>query len=293
MELPFTLPPIHSTSEVPVWKNNHFRMGNDITMVLQYHTNENGWNDALTLFHEETAGDQHVIDRASRYHAGMQLKKNINNKFPTILEIGCSSGFMLQYMQQIFPQALVMGADIVTTPLLTLSQRMPRTPLFQFDLLRCPLPDQCLDAVVMLNVLEHIEDDEAALKQVFRILKPGGVLVLEVPAGPHLYDIYDKHLMHYRRYTLAELRAKVKKQLFSIKYESHLGVLMYPGFWWVKKRNQRFLTAPEVTQRQIIEKNIQQTKSNLLLHGLMQLELFLGRIVSYPAGIRAVMTCVR
>ena len=57
----------------------------------------------------------------------------------------------------------------------------------------------------MLNVLEHIEDDNEALMQAKRILKPGGILVLEIPAGPHLYDIYDKFLRHFRRYNLSGL----------------------------------------------------------------------------------------
>ena len=43
-----------------------------------------------------------------------------------------------------------------------------------------------LGAVVLLNVLEHIQDHEGALRQLYRILKPGGVVIIEVPAGPHL-----------------------------------------------------------------------------------------------------------
>ena len=52
-------------------------------------------------------------------------------------------------------------------------------------------------------MLEHVEDDQAAIRQVYRILQPGGVAVIEVPAGPDLYDIYDRQLMHHRRYRCA------------------------------------------------------------------------------------------
>ncbi len=57
----------------------------------------------------------------------------------------------------------------------------------------------------MLNVLEHIRGDALALRQVHRILRPGGVVVIEVSAGPKLYDVYDELLMHHRRYRLPSL----------------------------------------------------------------------------------------
>ena len=74
-----------------------------------------------------------------------------------ILEVGCSSGYLLSEMKRTFPEAFVMGADVVRQPLFRLARRLPGVPLFRFDMLRCPCPDACVDAVVMLNVLEHIE----------------------------------------------------------------------------------------------------------------------------------------
>jgi SAM-dependent methyltransferase len=63
--------------------------------------------------------------------------------------------------------------------------------LLHFDLRHCPLPDGSFDGVILLNVLEHIKEDAAALRQIARILKPGGIAAIEVPAGRGLYDIYD------------------------------------------------------------------------------------------------------
>ena len=94
---------------------------------------------------------------------------------------------------------------------------MPNTPLLQFDLTQCSLPDSCIDVLIMLNVLEHIEDHEKALSQARRILKPNGLLILEVPAGPHLYDVYDKFLHHFRRYTQTNLTSLVHKVGFLIE----------------------------------------------------------------------------
>ena len=106
-----------------------------------------------------------------------------------------------------------------------------------------------MDAVVTLNVLEHIDDDERALRQIHRILKPGGLAVIEVPAGPQLYDVYDKLLMHHRRYTLCGLSRLARTVGFELLTQSHLGVFVYPAFWLVKQRNKRFLSEAEAIQQ--------------------------------------------
>jgi ubiquinone/menaquinone biosynthesis C-methylase UbiE len=198
---------------------------------------------------------------------------------------------MLQRIVNEKPDAFVMGSDIVYQPLLNLAEKMPNVPLMRFDLTQCPLPDNCCDAVVILNVLEHIEDDQKALNEIYRILKPGGIVVIEVPAGPHLYDVYDKALMHFRRYTMGDLTTKIKKSGFNIKSKSHLGFLLYPGFAFVKKRNQRFLTHTIEEQRKMALKNSDDTSGNKLFHALMKLEFVLGKWVRYPWGIRCLVTC--
>ena len=133
-------------------------------MLQHYGIGTSGWTDELTSFHEDTAGANHPIDRASRRDAIGQLRRHIHENAPTILEVGCSSGFMLHEIRRHFPEAGVIGADYVRRPLDVLAAEMPEVPLLQFDLTQCPLPDQSIDAVVLLNVLEHIEDDAAAVR---------------------------------------------------------------------------------------------------------------------------------
>lgn len=293
MNLPFVLKPIKEGAEIPKWDGKGFRIDQEFTQVLQYSNNDLGWNDELTDFHEETAGDNHFIDCASRDHAISQLKQRVYSKNSTILEVGCSSGYMLHRMQKTFPEAIIIGSDVVNEPLLKLANNLPDIPLFRFDMQHCPLPDNSMDAVVMLNVLEHIENDTAVLQQTYRILKPGGMLVVEVPSGPHLYDIYDKVLKHYRRYDATLLAQLIAKQGFVIQKKSHLGFFLYPAFSWVKKRNKRLLMETENLQRKHVKKAITNTGSNHLLHLLMRIELQLGKLLSFPVGIRCLITCIK
>ena len=85
------------------------------------------------------------------------------------------------------------------------------------------------------NVLEHIEDDAAALAAVVRALEPGGELALLVPAHPALFGRLDERFGHFRRYTrraLRELVAGAGAELVSLRSFNMLGV---PG-WWIAGR---------------------------------------------------------
>ena len=168
---------------------------------------------------------------------------------------------------------------------------MQNVPLLHFDLLKCPCPDESFDALVLLNVLEHIEDDLGAARQALRILKPGGVAVIEVPAGPGLYDVYDQELMHFRRYKMAGLLDTLRTAGFEILDRSHLGFFLFPGFWLVKKRNRRYLNASPEIKRGIVRRNISRYRSSPLMHYIMRTESKLRKVIYYPFGIRCLVTC--
>jgi ubiquinone/menaquinone biosynthesis C-methylase UbiE len=206
-----------------------------------------------------------------------------------VLEVGCSSGYMLRQIKQKLPDALVIGTDYVLGPLEELAPTLPDVPIVQFDLTRCPLPTASVDAVIMANVLEHIEDERAALSQVYRILRPGGLLILEVPAGPQLYDIYDELLLHFRRYTMKRITRLFRRTGFEIVSANHLGALIYPAFMAVKLKNRRYLARDAAEKQRIVAENIRATGSNPLLDVAFAIEGRLGRWVRWPFGIRCVL----
>ncbi len=293
MKLPFTLPPVTLGGTIPIWEGSGFRIGGQKTSVLEYSSNLCGWTDELTTLHEESAGSNHFIDCASRHYVLEQLLKYMKGLSSVVLEVGCSSGFMLRLIREYLPDAVVMGSDVICGALKQLASCMPEVPLFQFDLANCPLPDNCVDVVILLNVLEHIDDDKAAVQQIYRILKPGGIAIIEVPAGPHLYDIYDKMLLHRRRYTLSGLLDLVHKTGFDVLKQSHLGFFVYPGFSMIKRKNKHLSLSDDSAIQEIVEKDIKNTGDSRLLKFLMQIELLLGRWISYPFGIRCLVTCTK
>ena len=99
-----------------------------------------------------------------------------------------------------------------------------------------------LDAVVSQNVVEHLDDDEAAVRAMAGTLSPGGVLTLQVPANPRLFGALDRLYGHRRRYTDASLRSLLEAaglEVIEMRPFNLLGVL-----GWLANRNR---AAPRIS----------------------------------------------
>jgi ubiquinone/menaquinone biosynthesis C-methylase UbiE len=286
----FPWPTSAKMSARPVWRGDAFLVGTEKRRILEFGQSESHWSPELTVLHEEEAGANHPIDRASRELAVASLKQFVTVERPVILDVGSSSGYVLTEIQRALPDAALIGSDYLLPPLLTLAKKMPELPILQFDLRHCPLPDNCVDAVTALNVLEHVDQDEQGLAQIYRILRPGGVVHIEVPAGPGLFDIYDELLLHHRRYRLRDLTAMARRVGFELLRKTHLGFVVFPAFWFAKKRNRRHLPLSNTKKRDIVAAQIRGSQRSKLLDSCLALERRFGRkLLSYPWGIRCIV----
>lgn len=291
MSLPLLLPAPPGYQDIPEWTGREFRIGKNTTRILSYEIGASGWTDELTALHEDADDEEHYINVASREHAVNCMQRWIIASAPVLIDIGCSSGYTVRLLRARMPNAAIIGADFVRGPLEGLGKTIPDLPLLHFDLLKCPLPASSFDGIILLNVLEHIENDMGAIQQVARILKPGGVATIEVPAGPGLYDIYDKQLMHVRRYRMTDLVAKIRATGLEVVERSHLACALYPAFWATKKWNQRYMNSSAEIQRKIVSRNMRQARHNPLMTLLMKAEARLRGRAYLPFGIRCLATC--
>jgi putative flippase GtrA/SAM-dependent methyltransferase len=277
------------------WDGTTFNLGDRKVRVLAYDVSPSGWTDALTQLHEDVGGSNHFIEVASRRHALTEVGHALHNARSVVLEIGVSSGVMLRELIANFPEHVVIGADYTRGTLDALGERLTGVPLLQFDLTRCPLPDNCIDVVVALNVLEHIGDHTKAIAELFRILRPGGRAIIEVPAGPALYDVYDRALMHHRRYAMAELIELFKQAGFSIEQDSHLGLIIYPAFYVSKRLNQlRYRRQNTFNEQQLVSRMIVASGHiSALGTCALRLEEAIRPYLAFPWGIRCLLSASR
>jgi SAM-dependent methyltransferase len=88
-------------------------------------------------------------------------------------------------------------------------------PVIHGDVERLPLPDASFDGAVCAEVLEHLDDDAAALAELARVLRDGGLLLVTVPANPYRYDWTDRWAGHRRRYDAAALEGRMREAGFA------------------------------------------------------------------------------
>ena len=101
-------------------------------------------------------------------------------------------------------------------------------PTLRSDATKLPLADDSLDLVMAFDLLEHLHDDDAAVAEVHRVLKPGGTYLVAVPADPKLWSSHDEAVDHVRRYTREGLLALLDRGGFEVKDVRSWNVLLRP-----------------------------------------------------------------
>jgi len=281
----FPFPEIENKN--PKWDGERFRVGDETRPFLCYGGFKSNWSSELTALHEKEGGDgNHPIDILSRFYAESSLERVIKTK-GTLLDVGCSSDYFLKQILLKHPECRLIGSDYLPGIVAQCAKNMPHVPMLQFDLRDCPLLDNCLDGVVALNVLEHIDDDKKALRQIFRILKPGGIAHIEVPANPNLYDFYDEVLLHYRRYQRKKLIGECERTGFHIIRAFGVGWIIYPMFYVFKIRNRILCKRlSDVEKKCRVALAIRKTRASQIVTILLRMELMIGKWIGFPFGIR-------
>lgn len=156
------------------------------------------------------AGKYLLITKFLKKVLDKQYKKS--RKSLKILDIGCGPGNLSNNLSNI---GKVFGID-VSLPTLRLCQKK-YSNLINGKADELPIREGSFDVVILLDVLEHIADDVKVMKETYRILKPGGIVLITAPAYKILWGSHDEIYQHYRRYSLDEIKKVVRSAGFTIK----------------------------------------------------------------------------
>ena len=159
-----------------------------------------------------------VMEGAHRYNRWTfhRVRDSLGQR---VLEIGCGTGTITSFLVD---RQLVVGIDVVDQYVRAAGERYrdrPNIVIRRYDLTETiePLRNYAFDSALSVNVFEHIADDEAAMKAVYALLRPGGSFTLLVPSHPALLGAFDRDIGHHRRYTKGELRRKLEASGFVVE----------------------------------------------------------------------------
>ena len=105
----------------------------------------------------------------------------------------------------------------------------------QGDVCAMPFPQESFALVLATDVIEHIDDDGQALREIVRILRPGGYALITVPAFPSLWGLQDRVAHHKRRYRLRPLLARIEGAGLVVERSYHFNFLLFGPIWIARR----------------------------------------------------------
>lgn len=175
---------------------------------------------------DKNAKSSFWVSSRNRLFKGIVQRYMLPKGKTKFLEIGCGTG---DFIQQIVenPRMEVTGSEIYLKGLQYAKKKLPNVDFIQFDITQGNIGEQ-FDIIAAFDVIEHIENDAAALLNVSHMLEKDGVLILSVPQHMFLWSKLDEIVKHKRRYSRRELVRKLEENGFAIDYATSFLCILFP-----------------------------------------------------------------
>jgi SAM-dependent methyltransferase len=193
----------------------------------------------------------------------------------SILEVGCGTGSNLELLQR-YGRVDAIEPDEPARALASARSGIAVKGGLLPDGVQ--LDDGAYDAIVLLDVLEHIPDDLGTLKALRPKLAKGGRFLVTVPASPWMWSSHDAAHHHHRRYTAASLTKVFEEAGYRIRYRSHFNTVLFPLIASAR-------IAGKLLKREGGDDAIPPKPVNSLLKGLFGLERHLVGRTALPFGV--------
>jgi len=202
-----------------------------------------------------------------------------------VLDLGGGAGNMAHHLAH---YGEVTSIEYNPRPIPIAQQRGVTTAQGSGDAL--PFPDAAFDLVALLDTVEHIPDELGVFAECARVLKPGGVLLVTVPAYMWLWSYNDEINAHQRRYTVDELRLKLELSGLRVSRISYNNFFLFPavaGVRFLRPYNPGLKSPHLDAAAEVYQVDMEPIPEpvNTILHGVYWLEAEVLERVAFPFGI--------
>lgn len=223
--------------------------------------------------------EKHWWSRGMRDIADMMIRRTFNGRTDLdILDAGCGTGITLSWLRSYSQPNPVVGIDI-SEHALDFCRARGHSEVHQASVTDVPFDDERFDLIVCHDVIQHLADDRAALREFYRVLRPGGALLVRTNTKLGIGKDTTAASRDYRMYTCDELRTKTTEAGLRVQQMSHVNMLMSLAL--IIKRYFRERGKSEYDDRGLPIRLLPPHLAwlNTLLHGLLQIE---ARYLSDP-----------
>ncbi len=148
-----------------------------------------------------------------------------------LVDCGAGTGIFVEEMRRF---CNVLALDDFEESLKLLRERLGTDKVRRGSCTALPLPDASVDVLTALDVVEHVENDHVAVREFLRVLRPGGIAIITVPALMTLWSDWDVTLHHFRRYTRPSL-LKIIPAGLEVLHINYINVAVLPIVFAVRK----------------------------------------------------------
>lgn len=150
-----------------------------------------------------------------------------------VLDIGTSTGTNLRLLREVGMNCVV-GLDM-SEDAIRWCEEKGLGEVRQGDVCALPFPDQAFGLIFATDIIEHVDDDISAMAEIFRVLSPGGTVIMTVPAFQSLWGLQDEVSHHKRRYRLEGIFALARRAGFMVEENYYFNYLLFIPIWLARQ----------------------------------------------------------